>query len=223
MSGSHVDQHEFMLQLGHHLLPQSLLTYVAFRTALRNTWDQLDCAVTGLMPLDEGVGFLGEIPFLRETALHIQLDVLAETWRKHLSSKTWTADLLDRCTVFAACEYTARLAHQQPLRIAWALRHGPFDISVAHEPQLAERLRALHQAWSPQQELLLLNQCLDWPPEEAQQWKQFLGWSPTHLETLFEPLGRWHVSPQLLTNLHGLITEAEGQRLARRVGLGCPA
>lgn len=212
-----------MLQFGHHLLPQSLLTYVAFRTALRNTWDQLDCAVTGLIPLDESVGFLGEIPFLRETALHIQLDVLAEVWHKHSSSKTWTADLLDRCTVFAACEYTARLAVEQPLRIAWALRNGPFEISVAHEPQLAERLRALHQSWSPQQELRLFEQSLDWPPVEAQQLKQILGWSPAHLELLFEPLGRWHVSSQLLNHLQGLITEAEGQRLARRVGLGCPA
>jgi len=221
--GPRVAQHGGMLKIGQYILPQNLLSYVAFRTALRHTWDQLDRVVAGALSFDEGHGFLAEVPFLRETPLHIQLDALATSWRKHLSQEAWVADLLDESVIYAACEYTARLSEQQPLRIAWALKNGPFDITVAAEPELAARLRGLCLRWPTEGDVLLLSQLLDLPPHEARVWKEQMGITPQRQEILFETLGRWHVSAQFVHNLQGLITEAESSRLARLVGMACPA
>jgi hypothetical protein len=219
--GPAVSQHDGMLQIGSDLLPQSLLSYVAFRVALRSTWATLDQAVSGdfVHEGNEGDGFLGEVPFLRETPLHVQLDVLAATWSRHLSGKPFTADLLDESVIYAACEYTARLAEHDPARVVWALGNGPFDVVTPVDHDLASELRGLYLRMSNEGDFLLIGQFLDLPPGEASQWKQQLGVDERRLEILFETLGRWHVSPQFLSGLSGLVTDSEAAMLGRLVGM----
>jgi hypothetical protein len=213
-----------MLKIGHDFLPQSLLSYVAFRVALRNTWEQLELVVSGAVNSDgeDCEGFFGEVPFLRGTPLHIQLDALGATWQKHVSGKPHTADLLDESIIYAACEFAAQTTEHDPERVHWALRNGPFDVSVSVDHDLAAELRQLYLRLSNDGEFLLIGQFLDLPPDESSDWKRQLGIDERRLDVLFDTLGRWHVSRQFLGGLSGIVTEAEAALLGRLVGLPCP-
>jgi hypothetical protein len=211
-----------MLKIGPDLLPQSLLSYVAFRVSLRDTWSQLERVLSG--EGDAGCeGFLAEVAFLREAPLHVQLDVLATTWHKHLSGKPFAGDLLDESVIYAVCEFTARWAEREPQRITRALRHGPFDVAVPVDHGLASDLRGLYLNLSNAGDFLLMGQFLDLPPDEASSWKRQIGIDEARLDVLFDTLGRWHVSPEFLDKLSGLVTAVESAHLARLVRVTCPA
>jgi hypothetical protein len=214
-----------MLKIGRDFLPQSLLSYVAFRVALRTTWEQLELVVSGAVngDADDCDGFLAEVPFLRETPLHVQLDALGSTWHRHLAGKPHVADLLDESVVYAACEFAARLTECEPQRVRWALQNGPFDVAVAVDHDLAAELRHLYLRLSNEGEFLLIGQFLDLPPDESSDWKRQLGIDERRLEPLFDALGRWHVSTEFLRGLTGIVTDAEAALLGRLVGLPCPA
>jgi len=208
-----------MLQIGPDLLPQSLLSYVAFRVALRHTWDQLDLVVSGSLHPDDAEGFLTEVPLLQEAPLHVQLDVLAATWDRHSAGSPVTADLLDESVIYAACELTSRLAQHFPQRVLWALHKGPHEICVPVDEALASELRGLYLRLSNEGDFLIASQLLDLPPHEASEWKKHLGICEHRLDQLFEILGRWHMSVGFLSNLIGLVTDAEAERLRRLVGV----
>jgi hypothetical protein len=215
-------QHGDMLHFDTKPLPQSMLSYLAFRVAWRTTWDQLDLAVASGDP-DGGPGFIAEVPFLQGTALHIQLDVLAETWRRHLASEYYDASLLDECIVYATCEWTAGLVERDPLRVAGALRHGPYEFSAPLDLALASELRNVHQQLPAQGRFLVIGQLLDLPAEECDSWKLQLGIDDGQLQLLLDALGRWHVAPQFLENLRHLASAAEVRELGRLLGMSCPA
>jgi hypothetical protein len=209
-----------MLRITDDVLPQSLLSYVAFRVALRETVDRL-CRDTG----DEAeprLGYLAEVPLLREAALAVQLDLLAATWDRHLSHRTHQATMLDESVLYAACEFAAAMADLQPARVTWCLRGGPIDLTIPVDAGLAHELRSLYLKLSNDGDFLLIGQLLDLAPEDSLDWKQRLGIVPDRLEPLFDVLGRWHPSSKLVSNLHGLITAVEAQQLSKLLRVPCP-
>lgn len=214
-----------MLRIAHDLLPQSLLSYVAFRVAARQTMDTLSQYGPEGRPDDPAdlSACLGQIPFLREVALPVQLDLLAETWDRHLAPRVFEATLLDESMVYAACELAANLVLHEPERITWALRGGPIDVSIAVDEFLASELRSLYLRLSNDGDFLLISQLLDFDPEESADWKERLGLDAGCLESLFDVLGRWHASPELVGNLRGLVSIAEAGQLARLLGVSLPA
>jgi hypothetical protein len=214
-----------MLRIATDLLPQSLLSYVAFRTALRCTEAALEEHGVDWYPDDSyrPVAYLVEVPYLREVPLTVQLEVLAETWDRHLAREVYQATLVDEAVVYAACEFAARLAEHQPEQITWALRGGPVDVTVPVDAQLASELRNLYLRMSNEGDFLLVSQFLDLAPEESADWKERLGLSETRLQTLFDLLARWQISPDVIGNLQGLVSIGEVQSLARRLGVAMPA
>jgi len=214
-----------MLQIATDTLPQSLLSYVAFRVALRQTAEALSHQGSALWESGDqsGHNYLSEVPFLKEVPPQVQLDLLAETWDRHISRETYTASLVDEAVVYAVCEFTAQLAEHDPERITWCLRGGPLDVTVPVDHQLAAELRALYLNLSNEGDFLLISQFLDLPPEEASEWKARLGLDENRLSQLFDIVGRWHPTPELLGNLQGLVNVGEAQRLARLLRVPIPA
>lgn len=214
-----------MLQIATDTLPQSLLSYVAFRVALRQTAEALSHQGSALWEstAQSGHDFLAEVPFLKEVPPQIQLDLLAETWDRHISRETFTASLVDEAVVYAVCEFTAQLAEHDPERITWCLRGGPLDVTVPVDHHLSAELRALYLNLSNEGDFLLISQFLDLPPDEASDWKSRLGLDEARIGTLFDVVGRWHPTPELLGNLQGLVSVGEAPRLARLLRVPIPA
>ncbi len=200
-----------MLEIQHDRLPQSLLSYVAFRVALRDTWDRFPMPRRGIANFDESglVGYLAEVPFLREVPLPVQCEVLARTWRRHLAPELVTADLLDESILYAVCERTSTLIETQPERVIAALRGGPLDLAVPIDHHLAREIRGLYLKLSNEGEFLLISQLLDLPPEAADHWKQRLGIDNGRLDVLFDLLGRWHADRDAWNDLSGLANPDE--------------
>ena len=212
-----------MLKICQKPLPQTLLTYLAFRVAFRDTFDSLTlhrrCLSEQLVPY----GFLCEVPFLQEVAPAVQLDLLASTWEKHLSQQVYQADLVEESVIYAACELTARLIEKSPELVVRLLGGGPLDMAFPLDNYLARELRLLYLEMPNEGDFLLVSQFLDLEPEESIDQKLQMGVDPTRLGPMFDILGRWHPSPEMAGRLKGLLTESETTHVATILRVPCLA
>lgn len=204
-----------MLSIASDLLPQSSLSYAAFRIAFCETLERITLAqqVGGIA---DGFGYLTEVPFLSPVPPRIQLDLLAETWAKHLSETQEEATLLDESVIYAICETSSQLVKHQPKTVELFLKAGPHRVDFSVDHQLAALLQGLHLNLSNAGDFLMISQFEDLPPDEARSLKQQFGLDETRLESMFEVLGRWHPQPGFLENCRGLLVSREIER-ARRV------
>lgn len=207
-----------MLQIATDILPQSCLSYVAFRVAFRETLERISLAHQMGEHGAGGFGYLTEVPFLRGVAPHVQVDLLAETWAKHVSAEPFDASLVDEAVVYAACETTARIAEQEPPEFDRLLRGGPLDVDLETDAFLASELRNLHLNLPSEGDFLLISQFEDLPPDVAEERKLEFGLTPRKLQPMFEVLGLWTMSADFLSYVEGLLTEPEIIRAVHELG-----
>jgi hypothetical protein len=212
-----------MLKICETTVPQSLLSYVAFRVAFRETFERMYYHKRAGNDVGEAYGFLGEIPFLREVPPQVQLDLLAATWQRHVGREIHQADLMDESVIYAACESSARLVERDADVFVNQMRGGPVDLAVPVDAGLARELRLLYLELPNDADFLLVSQFLDLDPTESVQQKIEMGVNPKRLDSLFEVLGRWHVAPQFPSRLKGLLTEAEIASVKTIMQPHCPA
>jgi hypothetical protein len=210
-----------MLKICHSPLPQTLLSYVAFRVAFCDTFESISlhkrCLSQDFVPY----GYLCEVPFLQEVAPAVQLDLLASTWHKHLSREVYEADLVEESVIYSACELTARLVEKEPEAVIRFLRGGPLDITIPLDSYLARELRLLYLELPNDGDFLLISQFLDLAPLDSIEQKIQMGVNPEKLPPMFDVLGRWHASPEMTGQLKGLLTEAETNRVATILRVPC--
>lgn len=212
-----------MLKIAQSPLPQTLLSYVAFRVAFRETFDSLSLHKRCLSEQSQPYGYLCEVPFLREVAPAVQLDLLASTWHKHLSREVHHADLVEESVIYAACELTSRMVEKEPESVIRLLRGGPLDLAVPLDSYLARELRLLYLELPNDGDFLMVSQFLDLEPDQSIEQKIQMGIDPARLSSMFDVLARWHASPQLTRWLRGLLTEAEVGRVATILRVPCLA
>lgn len=210
---------EFMLAIQTDTLPQTGLSYFAFRVAFQETLERICLAQQIGNYTAECFGFLTEVPFLRAVPPHVQLDLLAETWRKHAASEKFTADLLDESVIYAVCETSARIVEQDPQVVARFLAGGPQSVALKIDQSLAAELRALHLNLASDGDFLMISQFEDMPPDEAAESKRQFGLDDNRFEVMFDALGRWSMSARFLTDLCGLMTKEEIVRTALELGV----
>lgn len=198
-----------MLTITNALLPNNTLSYLAFRIACLDTLERIVLARQFGPEAAEGFGFLTEVPFLRAVPPQVQLDLLSETWQKHLHRERFDGDLVDESVLFAVCETAARVAEQESQQFkSWA-GAGPRRISLTSKTALPNKLRQVHLALPNEGDFLLISQFEDLPPFEALSLKAQFGLEPSKCEAMFDVLGRWHVSPGFAGRLTGLLTDRE--------------
>ncbi len=206
-----------MLLINHEPLPNTGLTYLAFRISFQDTLERIVLArQMGTMP--DGFGFLTEVPFLQTVPPHVQLDLLADTWSKHWSSAREHASLLDESVIYAACETAARIAEEEPSIVAHSIFTGPQQIKVSVDTYLPGEFRNLHLNLANEGDFLLISQFEDIPPEEAEELKQQYRLDQDRIDEMFDALGRWAVAPNFVRRLAGLVTEKELVRASFVIG-----
>jgi len=202
-----------MLNIAPHSLARTELTYIAFRLACLDTRERLELAVQLDLCPERNFGFLTEVPFLRNVPAQVQLDLLMDTWARHITPVLQPANLLDEGVVYAACETAARLIRTEPDVARRFLNRGPIHCSSILNGQLADQLQQLHLKFSHEGLFLLLSQFQDISPLEAVPLKRDHGISETATDCLFDVLGRWYISPELLTRANGLLTRVETEQM----------
>ena len=211
-----------MLSIASDILPQSSISYLAFRIAFCETMERITLAQQVGGDVD-GFGFLTEVPFLQAVPPRVQLDLLAETWSRHLSETPEDASLLDESVIYSVCETSSQLVKHQPKTVELFLKAGPLDAQMPVDHRLAANLQGLQLSLSNAGDFLMISQFEDLPPEEARSLKQQFGMDEARLDVMFEILGRWHVSPEFLVNCRGLLVPAEIERVRRVLQLPVPA
>ncbi len=161
---------------------------------------------------ERGFGFLTEVPFFRNVAPQIQLELLLKTWTKHVSLQKQRATLIDESIVYAVCENAAKMVDEEKVLVKRYLQKGPMPVSISLDHQLSSELRQLHLALSNEGDFLLLSQFEDLPPDESLRLKTKFNIDLEAAEEMFEPLGRWHVCENLTTYCELLLNEQEVQR-----------
>ena len=194
-------------------LPRTELAYVAFRLACLDTRERLELAVQLDLSPERNFGFLTEVPFLRNVPAQVQLDLLLSTWSRHLTPIPQPATLLDESIVYAACETAARVIRNEPDIARRILTRGPIHTQAALNDRYADRIQELHLNFSEEGLFLLLSQFQDIPPPDAVPLKDQHGLDSDKTDCLFEVLGRWYVSPDILLQTNGLLTRVETEQL----------
>lgn len=206
-----------MLTISTDTLPQNCLSYLAFRAAFQETLERIALA-NQVGEAEDGFGYLTEVPFLRSIPPHVQLDLLAETWSKHVSCQPFEANLVDESVVYAVCETSARIVEQEPVVFFRYLIGGPLDVEIVPDHFLASELRGLHVNLSNEGDFLMISQFEDMDPEEARQLKQQFGIDEAKLNVMFAVLGLWTMSADFLERLQGLLTKHEIVRAVAVLG-----
>ena len=212
-----------MLKICEKPLPQTLLSYAAFRVAFRDTFESLSLHKRCLSDQTSPYGYLCEVPFLQEVAPAVQLDLIASTWKKHLSTDEFQADLVEEAVIYAACEFTARLIESRPEAVLKVLNGGPLDLAFPIDAYLAREIRLLYLELPNDGDFLLVSQFLDLEPEESIDQKLQMGVDPTKLGPLFDVLGRWHASQEMASQLKALLTVSEIAKVASILRVPCLA
>lgn len=208
-----------MLTISNDVLPQSSLSYLAFRVAFRETLERIALADQVGCDPHEPFGFLTEVPFLRGVPAHVQIDLLAATWAKHAANESVAADLVDEAILYAVCETSARVVETEPEMLDEYLRGGPLDVAPEGNELLAGELRSLHLNLASEGDFLLVSQFEDLPPDDAAPLKAKFGLTEEKVSPLFDVLGRWYLSPEFLGNLTGLLTGREVLKTVRVLGV----
>ena len=94
------------------------------------------------------------------------------------------------------------------------LRGGPLESKFEVNSYLARELRSLYLELPNEGDFLIVSQFLDIDPQEAIDLKLQMGIDPTRMVPMFDVLGRWHVTPDMIGHLQGLLTDAEAARVA---------
>lgn len=210
-----------MLTICTDILPQNALSYLAFRLACVETLKF--CEFSRHLPGEfrEPFGFLTEVPFLREVAPQVQIALLAETWRKHISPDAHKANLVDEAAVYAVCETGARLVENLPEIVGPYIESGPLEARFPVDHFLASELRSLHLQLSNEGDFLLISQLQDLPPDEADEFKEQFHLNDAYLAPMFDVLGLWNIDvKKTVSKLEGLLTDRELQDLPQVLGVG---
>lgn len=206
-----------MLAICADTLPNSALSYLAFRVSFQETLERVALS----KQINDGCecyGYLTEVPFLRTVPPHVQLDLLAETWSKHVSKRRFEADLIDESVVYAVAETAAQIAEKEPTVITHCLISGPLKSEVSVDELLPAELRNLHLSLSNDGDFLLISQFEDMHPDEARKLKRKFGLDASKLDRMFEVLARWAISDSFIKNLDDLLTDREIARTATVLG-----
>jgi hypothetical protein len=210
---------ESMLHINQKQLPRTVLSYLSFRIAGMATLQFIELSRQMPDVSMDCQGFLTEVPFLREVPPHVQIELLAETWNKHVAEKPYEATLVDESVIYAACETASYIVQNNPELVASLLGGGPLDVQLETDQALAESLQQLHLDLANEGDFLLISQFLDMPPEESSEWKQRYGLEESDIDTMFEALSRWHISAEVESNLSGLFSPEEIRKTLPLLGL----
>jgi hypothetical protein len=190
-------------------LPQSDLAYVGFRLAALETLCQMDIS-QGRDDEDEGpFGYLIEVPFLAQVALVVQIDLLADVWRRHRAVKRHEASLLDAAVVYAAFWTAARVINDEPKLARLYLEAGPRPVARKLGSRIHEKFSDLFFRFWDDIDFLSITVLQDLTPEHAQAVREVMRLPDGAFEQMEEVLMRCHASPAVLRNLEGLLTRTE--------------
>lgn len=198
-----------MLRIDTEILPDVDLAYVALRLSFFETLERISLAGQLGVNGEGSYGYLAEVPFLRNVAPQVQLDLLLECWQKLRSNEPHAASLIDEAVLYAVCETAARIAESDEEFLKRFLGSGPRLIPSGWNGSLADELRFLHLNLPNDGNFLLISQFQDVEPDEAARLKESFGLKSSGCDELFDVLGRWHVAPEFVANGVGLLDDAE--------------
>lgn len=198
-----------MLRIDSETLPDVDLAYVALRLSFFETLERITLANQLGVAGDGAYGFLAEVPFLRNVAPQVQLDLLLDCWQKLRSRDAHTATLVDEAVLYAACETAARIVEADEELLSQFFDSGPRQLATNWGGSLADELRFLHLNLPNDGDFLLISQFQDVAPDEGRPLKQKFGLDMAACDELFDVLGRWHVSGDFRTNGLGLLNRPE--------------
>jgi hypothetical protein len=146
--------------------------------------------------------YLAWTPLLAGLPARIQLDLLAETWRKHDARRTYRATLVDGCVVNAACMQARLLLEQDDEFAETLLEDSPRQLDLRLDEWARERLRLIYPRW--------------WRSFNPVEFREISAleeeFTPRQVAQVREAAARTRSSPDVERNLAGLLSRAEIRR-----------
>lgn len=189
--------------------------YAALRGAFLTT---LDCLLRDSLGHSsrhaDSSGFLDRIPLLAATAPQVQLECLLRTWQRLCEGQPQFPALIDQCVLHAALELLLQVVREDNQRLLRMIWNGPRQLETAADAWLHSKICSVQLLTAPGSVLSLPCQ----PPTTAgDQLLQKISRNVQLVtarqeqpaDELFEILGQWRISREVLANLDDLLTQAE--------------
>lgn len=139
----------------------------------------------------------------------MQVDLLADAWRRHQALELHEASLLDAAVIYAAFCTTGRIINDEfELARTW-LKASPRRVRYRLTERTSGRLHDLFFEFWDDVDFLSLSELQDLAPEHARHVREVMRWPDETIQEMEEVLTRWRPSPAVLTNLEGLLTADE--------------
>lgn len=203
-----------MSGLERYELNKSQLTYIAFRVAALHTFERLQLAQSGSSIQLDDLGYLSELPVLRETAAQVQLELLADTWKKGCDARLYPPTVLDECVLHSAFQRSVRCLLSEPEVVKGFIAEGPRPFPDSDIVWLPVRLRTLHLTL-PLPASVNAAQTAEIVESGRSGGYNEVPVGPTPRDQLFEVLGRWRVNRNLAWGFQDLLTTTEILEITR--------
>lgn len=158
---------------------------------------------------DQPEGSLVEAPLLRQVTPGVQVDLLADTWRRLQAAELHKATLLDAVVIYSACRTAGRIVHDEPTLARKWLKPGPRSVRCRLTARTPERLEEMFLEFWDDVDFLSLTELQDLMPEHARIVRELMHLPTWEIEQIEEVLSRCRALPAVLTNLTGLLIEKE--------------
>lgn len=195
-------------------LPSNDLFYAACRASFLETLDAMlheFLPVSG--PAGRDGGFMDSVPLMRGCAPQVQLELLFGVWSRLSSESAPQLTVKEQCVCACAVTELARLGTLERTRNLERVMSGPRLIQTMDPVWLAARVHTLHVILPFAPQLANLDVNANVPSEEFEVFRSAGGVPPESINAMTAELGRWRVSPNLLTKSHGLLTVDEQEIL----------
>ena len=185
--------------------------HLAFRASYLKTFDSLVASFDmSPQPRDgAGHGFLSHIPLIAGCALQVQLDQLLQTWQILASGGGAEISDVDHCVCYCVASHLAHLGETDDQRSVQRAAEGLDGGQQIDYLWLASKLRTMQITWPFSAESgvivrdhYLCELSMDLPASKAIE-------RCSQRDALLELVGRWTVTPEIVSNANGLLTQHE--------------
>lgn len=187
------------------------LLYLAFRAAYVTTFHHMMDEFSDAEPR-QSRGFLDHIKLAVGCAPQIQLDLLLKTWKRLSGADQQQLSVIDQCVCYCATTELAFCGETENRHRINRATNGPRALAETDVVWLASKLRTVQITWPFPIDSAVLLRDANFLSTELDQHHQS-GSQHEAVACLLDVVGAWQVSPRILSNATGLLTEDETRAL----------
>lgn len=185
------------------------ILYLAFRAAFVSTFDRV-IAEFSIKSSPPTSSFLDRLPLATGSAPQVQLDLLLQTWQK-LQTDPEELSVVDQCVCYCATDELAMFGETENHQMLSRISNGPKQVRGMEPMWLTSKLRIVQITWPFAVDSAVLLRDEQFLMADLD--KKTRPTLNSGSSALLDVVGKWMVTPGIVSNASGLLTQTEQEEL----------